>query len=112
MVVLALPLSQSAARIGLIPKPQTPPFAGGRKGILQYPPTRHNKYFVHDLLKCELTKLFILRSYFPQSVREEIRVSSCTRFAIGLFWRSWTIFTINHIWWLELNSLNGHRKNS
>ena len=60
-------------RIGLISKPQTPPFVGGRQGILQYPAFKaHFKYFVHDVLTCEATKLSILRSYLPQSVLEEI----------------------------------------
>ena len=61
------------ARIGLIPKPQVPPFEGGKKGIIQFPAfSAHFKYFVHDVLSCEPTKLSILRAYLPATVREEI----------------------------------------
>ena len=61
------------ARIGLIPKPQVSPFGGGKKGIIQFSAfSAHFKYFVHDVLSCEPTKLSILRSYLPATVREEI----------------------------------------
>ena len=61
------------ARIGLIPKPQVPPFEGDKKGIIQFPAfSAHFKYFVHDVLSCEPTKLSILRAYLPATVQEEI----------------------------------------
>lgn len=82
------------ARIGLISKPQKPPFVGGRQEILQYPAFKaHFKYFVHDVLTCEATKLSILMSYLPQSFREEIEES---------------VFAHPFKYWLVLEEL-GHR---
>ena len=61
------------ARIGLIPKPQVPPFEGGNKGIIQFPAfSAHFKDFVHDVLSCDPTKLSILRAYLPATVQEEM----------------------------------------
>ncbi len=83
--------ANAEARIGLISKPQTPPFVGGRQGILQYPAFKaHFKYFVHDVLTCEATKLSILRACRPQSVREEIGES---------------VLTHPHNYWLVLEEL-------